>query len=822
MGNRALGVEQPVFTKEAIAAMPDGPIQLIKVDKAGNFSVAEEAKSALRAIGNGKICVVCVTGPSRSGKSALANFLLERHAQDGFLVGSSISDCTRGIWMWGRPRRATLPNGEQCWVLVLDTEGLGNFQKSSDYDTKIFALACLLSSTLLYNSLGSIDEKAITGLSCVAQLVKTIRINPFEQGNNDELTSGEFAGEDIEKDPHEDGEAEDEFDQEDDELPELQFRAHFPNFGWVLRDFSLELTGVNGEEISADEYLESSLRCTTGFDEESLQRNQIRQMLTSFFEERKCFTLCRPLVEESDLQAVDSIPWTMLRPEFQQGLQELKEYLYFHHLKPKTGPNNTFCSASSFVALAEHYSNALSSGSAPTVTSAWNDVMQNECVSMFHEALQLYDSEMEDQIVAELRRKGGSRKSDKGRGQSGHSAALEYQELVNFHAIAVKRAIVLFQSGAYGETAAAYGSQLENALTERLIEHAERNRKSSERSCTEVIQELYESIIAPNLSFGYVAPSSSKPQEQQSESIARFEADIKSLEAKYQMSRRACGPAKDSVLVHFFGRQVLSAFRQLHQALERQRENEALDHANNMKKMNALLHAATAREYLHSSAQGAAQNEAVELRVALEVADKARIAAEERAQRLAADLKTEHARSAALALQLQEAHDALNSERHWQEAISQKLESFRVAYEEKVSDLHSLHAEHTSHKKSKRQEVLQMQKRIEYLEAENQIRAEAKSNLSKALARVASAHPSRRHEKNRQHERTSSRGGTGESRIGTTGKSPSRSKANDGSSALSASSPAHSADRANRTNRPKALANAHREKLALYLEYLHL
>ena len=49
--------------------------------------------------------------------------------------------------------------------------------------------------------------------------------------------------------------------------------------------------------------------------------------------------------------------------------------------------------------------------------------MQNECVSMFHEAFQLYDSEMEDQIVAESG--GGSRKSDKGRGQSGHSAALE-------------------------------------------------------------------------------------------------------------------------------------------------------------------------------------------------------------------------------------------------------------------------------------------------------------------------------------------------------------------------------------------------------------
>ena len=49
------------------------------------------------------------------------------------------------------------------------------------------------------------------------------RINPFEQGNNDELTSGKSV-KTLKKIP-EDGEAEDEFDQEDDELRTTVSRA---------------------------------------------------------------------------------------------------------------------------------------------------------------------------------------------------------------------------------------------------------------------------------------------------------------------------------------------------------------------------------------------------------------------------------------------------------------------------------------------------------------------------------------------------------------------------------------------------------------------
>ena len=49
-------------------ALPEGPIQLIEVSDDGEFSVGEQAKRALRALGSGKICVVAVAGLYRTGK----------------------------------------------------------------------------------------------------------------------------------------------------------------------------------------------------------------------------------------------------------------------------------------------------------------------------------------------------------------------------------------------------------------------------------------------------------------------------------------------------------------------------------------------------------------------------------------------------------------------------------------------------------------------------------------------------------------------------------------------------------------------------------
>ncbi|KAH8065129.1 GTPase [Aureococcus anophagefferens] len=116
-------------------------------------------------------------------ESSLLNFLNGK--QRGFKVGPSVSRCTRGVWIYGKPKTVTLGDGSTCAVVLLDTEGVRGLEADAQYDTRIFA--ALMSRGLVYNSLGSIDENAIGQLSFVAQLSKHL---VDERG--DAITSDEY------------------------------------------------------------------------------------------------------------------------------------------------------------------------------------------------------------------------------------------------------------------------------------------------------------------------------------------------------------------------------------------------------------------------------------------------------------------------------------------------------------------------------------------------------------------------------------------------------------------------------------------------------
>lgn len=83
----------------------------------------------------------------------------------------------------------------------------------------------LLSTCLIYNSFGCIDETAINQLGLVVGLSRKIQLDEF----------GEVG---------------------------------FPGFVWVVRDFCLLLQNSNGEEITAKEYLEKALTQQKGFSED--------------------------------------------------------------------------------------------------------------------------------------------------------------------------------------------------------------------------------------------------------------------------------------------------------------------------------------------------------------------------------------------------------------------------------------------------------------------------------------------------------------------------------------------------------------------------
>ncbi|XP_027626376.1 guanylate-binding protein 4 isoform X4 [Tupaia chinensis] len=172
------------------------------------------------------VVIVAIVGLYRTGKSYLMNRLAGQN--HGFPLGSTVRSETKGIWMWCVPH----PLKPNHTLVLLDTEGLGDIEKGDPTnDSWIFALAVLLSSTFVYNSMGTINHQALDQLHYVAELSERIRAKSSPQ-TDDLKDSAEFAG-------------------------------FFPDFVWTVRDFTLELE-LDGHPITEDEYLENALKLIKG------------------------------------------------------------------------------------------------------------------------------------------------------------------------------------------------------------------------------------------------------------------------------------------------------------------------------------------------------------------------------------------------------------------------------------------------------------------------------------------------------------------------------------------------------------------------------
>ncbi|KAK4273087.1 hypothetical protein QN277_021552 [Acacia crassicarpa] len=132
--------------------------------------LSREGLEAIERITN-PIAAVAVIGPYRSGKSFLLNQLLSLSCYEGFGVGHMRDTKTKGIWVWGTPIDLDI-DGVRTSVFYLDTEGFESIGKSNVYDDRIFALATVLSSVLIYNLPETIREADISRLSFAVELAE--------------------------------------------------------------------------------------------------------------------------------------------------------------------------------------------------------------------------------------------------------------------------------------------------------------------------------------------------------------------------------------------------------------------------------------------------------------------------------------------------------------------------------------------------------------------------------------------------------------------------------------------------------------------------
>ncbi|CAJ0953399.1 unnamed protein product, partial [Ranitomeya imitator] len=396
----------------------------------GTIQVNQDALQTLSGITQ-KVVVVAIVGKYRTGKSYLMNRLAGR--KNGFSLGSTVQSMTKGIWMWCVPHPF---NKEQTLVLI-DTEGLGDVEKgNSQNDSWIFALAVLLSSSLVFNSVGTIDQQAMDQLHYVTELTEKIKIKSSEL----------------------------EADLEDDSS---EFKRTFPSFVWCVRDFSLELK-IDGKDITEDEYLKNALRLKKGLSPAVQNYNLPRECLLHYFHSHKCFVFDRP-APKTVLQNLDNIEETQLDASFVEQTKKFCDYIY-RNSQVKSLSGGYKITGRGLGDLAVSYVEAIRSGSIPSLENAVLALTKLENSRAIVEASSKYD-EMMSQNTSKF-------------------PTETCDEFLNLHKACQSEALNVFMNLSFKDENQEYQGKLAEELERKKAAYISQNEEASVRKCKALLEEL--------------------------------------------------------------------------------------------------------------------------------------------------------------------------------------------------------------------------------------------------------------------------------------------------------------------------------------------
>lgn len=609
-------------TNDMAADFPDEPIPLITFsENEDQLRVNEDAVSVLKRI-DGNVAVIAMAGLYRTGKSSMLNWLLGR--QSGFRVGPTIERCTRGIWLWGHPQKHTMANGEEVWVLMLDTEGMGGLEASQQYDARIFSLATLLCSKLIYNSQGSVDEKAINGLSFIANLAKHIKVSADPSGDTSESS--------------------------DDDV--MQFHNFFPSFLWVVRDFTLELVDEDGDPISSSDYLENALADQPRIPA-NMERNRIRSMMKDFFRDRDCVTLVRPVHDESQLQQVDKLAIEELRPEFQEQLSHVMSIVFGESLRPKMLQGKPL-NGSMFAGLLHAYVDAINSGGVPVITSAWEGVTASECRKAMSNANDLFKASMSELELP-----------------------LDNEDLLTALQTAEQRAIQEYRKVALGDQASKLESDLRKKIEEEKAQTATRNGVLSKEMCERLAQVLYSEIIQPKLTTVPGDEGGFDDMQQFTKEWSRF---------RDAYLAKARGGAKLECLLVFSEAKYAEAMRILLSRQEEGYEKSIRMLQNDVSKVKEELGSVGGREQIYKEQIEQMQANASQIMTEKARFEAEAQAQKEHIARLEGQLKDESKTKQTVEIERESIDLKLSSEQKKREELNQELEKIKEEYERVVKE----------------------------------------------------------------------------------------------------------------------------------------
>ncbi|XP_072541083.1 guanylate-binding protein 1-like [Salminus brasiliensis] len=412
--------------------MPE-PICLVE-NVNGSLQVNDDATQYLDGISR-PVVVVSVVGLYRTGKSYLMNCLAGK--QTGFALGSTIESKTKGIWMWCVPH----PSKPGHTLVLLDTEGLGDVDKGdSKNDAWIFCLAVLLSSTLVYNSRGTIDNTALEKLHFVTELAEHIKV----------------------KSPSAAGQGEEEEEEED-----SQFVQFFPNFIWTVRDFILKLETEQQGQVTEDGYLDFALQLKKGQGRKVSEYNLPRQCIRNYFPTRKCFVFPFP-ASQDNMSRLESLDEGDLYPGFLEATQHFCKYV-FTNSQVKTLKGGHQVTGRMFGHLVRVYVETISSGNMPCLENAVVAMAKIENQAAVQEGVKVYQSGME---------------------QVSSSFPVRVDVISAEHQRWSKMATDEFMKRSFNDQHGEYLKTLTEAVNKLYLELVDQNMERSENKCWELLSDL--------------------------------------------------------------------------------------------------------------------------------------------------------------------------------------------------------------------------------------------------------------------------------------------------------------------------------------------
>uniref|UniRef100_A0A8C2K158 GB1/RHD3-type G domain-containing protein n=1 Tax=Cyprinus carpio TaxID=7962 RepID=A0A8C2K158_CYPCA len=303
------------------------------------------------------------------------------------------------------------------------------------------------SSTLVYNSRGTIDNRAIEELQYVTELTECIKVKSSDEDVDD---SNEFV-------------------------------KFFPSFIWAVRDFTLERK-IDGKDATENDYLEFALKLKHGTSKKVMEYNLPRECIQKFFPSRTCFTFPFPTAPEN-VSRLERLDPADLSTEFLVVTARFCKFVFDKSDVKKLKDGYTV-TGRVLGHLAKTYVDTIASGAVPCLENAVIAMAMIENQAAVKEGLEVYQSGME---------------------KLKNSFPLELKEVSSEHQRLSGMATQTFMTRSFRDTDVKPRTSLE-VVTKLFDGYLCQNEQASKKRCEDLLSSL-SATMNENLKQGIYAKS---------------------------------------------------------------------------------------------------------------------------------------------------------------------------------------------------------------------------------------------------------------------------------------------------------------------------